>query len=219
MGLKPAMLGKCIAPGKQHLMFGKWDAYIPYSYMPRILSVFSRRTMLGLIRRNEFQMAQYRKPVMCSEAVLTGLKFFEGNDVLTARADSQKFPVFNTTEGEVELKGQMVIMSCLAPSCDEYVVAMKEWADAYKGKVSVLHVSDMIESCALLNKATPELSHLKEYFSVTADCRHAYELLATNNRLVPYVFIVDEQGFIRWRSCWQPTEREKNVLAHDWSLD
>eukprot|EP01061_Rhynchopus_euleeides_P043935 TRINITY_DN767_c2_g2_i1.p1 TRINITY_DN767_c2_g2~~TRINITY_DN767_c2_g2_i1.p1 ORF type:complete len:226 (+),score=64.89 TRINITY_DN767_c2_g2_i1:147-824(+) len=222
--IPPAVRGNLATAVKGGAMFSVWDSYLPRSFLPRVLTMFSKKKMSDLYFRNEFLLWQYRKAPQHADLVVSGFKIFEGNNVYSPKESSQAFPDINTLAGVFSPRGQMVIFTSGSYPYPEFQNAMDEWEAAWPGKVTRLHLQDTLPGWSAALDHVKELEGVpaeekKEHFCVTSDARGVFHHLASQNRLVPYVFIVDNNGLIRWRSSWAPTQREIEVINQGYSLD
>ena len=198
-------------------MFRMWDYYGARSWVPRLGMMFSKRGMSNIVSRSDLLTWQHSLPKMRMDLVITGWKVFEGQSVLLEKEHSQPFPQVNTTAGLFEPRGTLVVMTEDAIPCEEARQAIEEWKTASPYPVQHLQVMDTASGWAraAITASLPEGTH----HCSTWDGRPLYHLIAAQNRLVPYVFLVDDTGRIRWRSSWKPTEREKDFLKEKWSLE
>ncbi|KAJ9448949.1 hypothetical protein DIPPA_05051 [Diplonema papillatum] len=201
--------------GKMNLLaqLSAWSAYVPTTFVPRILSSFHKRsfTKLWYHRTMLVQKGPSRERL---EILVAGEKLFEGRRRPTPAADSQKFPEVLTTTGVFSPRSEMVIVSPLRRGVLDRGTIVAEWANRYPGSVSFLYVADDLQSWV----TTKRVDEPGIYFCNTFDARPLYELIACQNTVVPFVFIVDAESRIRWRSCYLPTDSEIKFLAHPWKL-
>eukprot|EP01063_Lacrimia_lanifica_P040936 TRINITY_DN9437_c0_g1_i1.p2 TRINITY_DN9437_c0_g1~~TRINITY_DN9437_c0_g1_i1.p2 ORF type:complete len:221 (+),score=58.00 TRINITY_DN9437_c0_g1_i1:49-711(+) len=204
------------ARGKNPRQYSAWGWVLPKSYVPRLLVGFSGKRMASLLYQSS---VVNWKPVGKErlELALSGEKLFEGNATLAKPEHSQKFPDVNVTTGAYAPRSELVILMRASPHPPAYRDAVEAWASAWPGKTTRLCVAESHHTWP--NAWQDAGARADTHHCVTFDARPLYDHIAYTNASVPYVFLVDGQGLIRWRSCWAPTQREVEFLQTGWTLD
>eukprot|EP01064_Diplonema_japonicum_P018747 TRINITY_DN27433_c0_g1_i1.p1 TRINITY_DN27433_c0_g1~~TRINITY_DN27433_c0_g1_i1.p1 ORF type:complete len:226 (+),score=44.01 TRINITY_DN27433_c0_g1_i1:22-678(+) len=203
--------GYTTANGVEKLSWTDW--YKPGQYLPRWIAMGSKKKYADLLYKTGKLWQSPAKERF--ELMLCGEKLFEGGAVPLKREHSQKFPELNSDDGVFAPSSQLVVLYKPTSTTPEAIAAVDAWEEAYPGTTTRLIVTDTGLGRSIIAYAEPAPGKVT---CSSLDCRPLYQLIATNNTGVPYAFLVDSEGLIRWRSCWKPTEKEKEFLKFKWAL-
>eukprot|EP01059_Diplonema_ambulator_P005266 TRINITY_DN15013_c0_g1_i1.p1 TRINITY_DN15013_c0_g1~~TRINITY_DN15013_c0_g1_i1.p1 ORF type:complete len:242 (+),score=29.55 TRINITY_DN15013_c0_g1_i1:51-728(+) len=183
------------------------DWYLPGQWLPRWLVAGSKRKFADLVWEKERLWRGEGKERL--EVLLSGEKMFEGMNGLIEKKYCEKFPDVVTTDGVFSPRSQMVILRRIVPFTTQATEAAESWCSIFPGPSTTLLTGDTPFGIfvSLCKSSTPDTKCV-----ANLDLRPLYDQIAHPNMMIPYVFLVDKDGYIRWRSCWAPTEKEAEMF-------
>ena len=143
------------------------------------------------------------------ELVVSDKKLFRGNPWLIRSQAARKFPTLKVNTGDFNPTSQLVILSGYRAGIEGTEQSIQRWKDCWGGTSTVIVLNDTFTSFFLPD--TDESSGT--VYASSTDNKPVWNQLAYQNDSIPFIFLVDSKGRLRWQSSGYPTPDEEKLLS------
>eukprot|EP01060_Flectonema_neradi_P008757 TRINITY_DN16269_c0_g1_i1.p1 TRINITY_DN16269_c0_g1~~TRINITY_DN16269_c0_g1_i1.p1 ORF type:complete len:237 (+),score=22.76 TRINITY_DN16269_c0_g1_i1:57-713(+) len=184
-----------------------WRNYLPSTMLPKFMLMLSSKRVYKFLY-NQMKRTKHLGEER-AELAMCNMKFFRGNPWLVRESSARAFPTLVLNGGEFSPKAEMVILIGHRANMEGLDETIDEWKRIWDAKATVIMMDDSLVGCIL-----PESDPVKgTLFASSSDNSPVWDQLAFKNNSIPFVFLVDSKGLLRWQSCGRPTEDEEKMIA------